>query len=177
MGATARALLEQAAAQTWSVPVDECHALDHVVHHSSGKALGFGELAETAAGLSLPEPESVLDVTWKSSAHASHQSSGYIDALAEKVSTSEGEVARERGDVAAAFEANSRQVEAVYKTPYLAHASMEPPMATAHLHDGICEIWACTQTPQVTQREVANALFAATNKRFRELPLNRYYQV
>ena len=99
-----------------------------------------------------------LNVTWHKSEHASHDSATYLDALAAKVSSEPGKVARERGDTDAALASAHRVLEATYRAPYLAHASMEPPVATAHVRDGACEIWACTQTPQATQKEVAKAL-------------------
>jgi isoquinoline 1-oxidoreductase beta subunit len=62
MGAGARMLLEQAAAQRWNVDPDEVHAAGHRVHHNAtGRALGFGELAEAAAALSLPADDGALD--------------------------------------------------------------------------------------------------------------------
>jgi isoquinoline 1-oxidoreductase subunit beta len=45
-GASARMMLEQAAANEWGVPVSECKASNHEVVHSSGKKIGYGELAE-----------------------------------------------------------------------------------------------------------------------------------
>ncbi len=55
-GATARAMLVAAAAQTWGVPAGECAAENHRVRHTpSGKELGYGELAATAATLDVPE--------------------------------------------------------------------------------------------------------------------------
>ena len=55
-GATARAMLVSAAAQTWSVPESECMAKEHVVRHTaSGRELGYGELAAKAATLEIPE--------------------------------------------------------------------------------------------------------------------------
>ncbi len=54
-GATARAMLIAAAAQTWDVPAEECEAVNHVVTHaSSGQSMGYGELAATAATLEVP---------------------------------------------------------------------------------------------------------------------------
>jgi isoquinoline 1-oxidoreductase beta subunit len=58
-GATMRLLLEQAAAKEWGVDVSECKAKNHEVVHSSGKAFGFGYLAEKAAALPMPEESSV----------------------------------------------------------------------------------------------------------------------
>ena len=100
----------------------------------------------------------VLDVQWLDSPHTEHQSEAYMDELIARVESGPGVVARQRGDVETAFAESSTTIEASYRAPYLAHAPMEPPIATAHIHDGICEIWACAQTPQSTQRSVAEAL-------------------
>src|ERR1700732_1383695 len=57
-GATARLMLVRAAAQQWGVPVKECTTNLHtVVHKSSGKKLGYGELATAAAKLEVPKKE------------------------------------------------------------------------------------------------------------------------
>ena len=54
-GATARTLLEQAAAKTWGVPASECYADNHTVkHRGSDRSLGFGELVATAKTLDVP---------------------------------------------------------------------------------------------------------------------------
>jgi isoquinoline 1-oxidoreductase subunit beta len=59
-GATARTMLEQAAARTWNVPVNEVAARNHaVVHENSGRSLGFGELAATARTLPVPDAASL----------------------------------------------------------------------------------------------------------------------
>lgn len=66
IGASARVMLEQAAAKRWGVSATEVKAQDHqVVHAASGRHLGFGELAEDAArqpvpgltGLKLKDPK------------------------------------------------------------------------------------------------------------------------
>jgi isoquinoline 1-oxidoreductase subunit beta len=60
VGATARTILTEAAAQTWNVPVSECHADNGAIHHrSSGKSLKYGELVAKAATLPAPDPASV----------------------------------------------------------------------------------------------------------------------
>ena len=53
-GATARAMLIEAAAKKWSVPVSECNTSKGFVIHSSGKKLGYGELATAAAQIKPP---------------------------------------------------------------------------------------------------------------------------
>jgi isoquinoline 1-oxidoreductase subunit beta len=55
VGATARAMLIQAAALEWSVPAAECQAEAGVVCHSpSGRKRSYGELADAAAKLDPP---------------------------------------------------------------------------------------------------------------------------
>jgi isoquinoline 1-oxidoreductase beta subunit len=54
-GATARQMLETAAAQTWNVPVGECQAQNSfVAHAASGRKLSFGDLAKVAAAMAVP---------------------------------------------------------------------------------------------------------------------------
>ena len=55
-GATARQMLETAAAQVWNVdPAGECRAQNQfVVHVPSGRKLAFGDLAKVAATLPVP---------------------------------------------------------------------------------------------------------------------------
>lgn len=54
-GATARALLVQAAAERWKVPVGECTTHEgRVLHAGTGRRATYGELASTAATLPVP---------------------------------------------------------------------------------------------------------------------------
>jgi CO/xanthine dehydrogenase Mo-binding subunit len=59
-GAAARTMLISAAAKAWKVPPSEC-ATDtgRVLHKSSGRALGYGELASRAAAEPVPAAASV----------------------------------------------------------------------------------------------------------------------
>ena len=60
-GASARTMLEQAAAKQWNVPVSQCKATLHqVVHTPSGKKLGYGELAAAAAKLPVPDKSKLV---------------------------------------------------------------------------------------------------------------------
>lgn len=59
-GAAARAMLEQAAAQRWNVPVAEVAASNHaVLHAATGRKLAYGELAQAAAGLPVPSQSQI----------------------------------------------------------------------------------------------------------------------
>ncbi|MEH6558034.1 MAG: molybdopterin cofactor-binding domain-containing protein [Oceanicoccus sp.] len=260
VGASARVMLEQAAAEQWGVAVSECHAEQHqVTHQPSGKSLDYSVLVAAAAKQKLPDTDSLtlksadqfryigkglalknlrdftvgtadygidtqlpgmlyasierppviktkvkwfdktaamkvngvhavieiphspgpalfnpaggiaviadntwaamkgrkaLKIEWTENEHSKDNSAEYLDEL-RKTARSPGIVARVEGDVDAALKSAASTVEAEYSVPYLAHASMEPPAATAHYQDGFCEVWACTQTPQRARQIVA----------------------
>jgi isoquinoline 1-oxidoreductase subunit beta len=55
VGAAARMMLEEAAAKRWGVPVSDVEAKNHeVIQKSTGKKLGYGELAADASKLDVP---------------------------------------------------------------------------------------------------------------------------
>jgi isoquinoline 1-oxidoreductase beta subunit len=59
-GATARRMLEEAAAKRWGVDPAEVEAVHHeVVHRPSGRKLGYGDVAEEAAALPTPAVEKI----------------------------------------------------------------------------------------------------------------------
>ena len=60
VGAAARMMLEEAAAKRWGVPVSDVEAKNHeVVQKSTGKKLGYGELAADASKLDVPATDSL----------------------------------------------------------------------------------------------------------------------
>lgn len=60
VGSAARMMLETAAAAMMAVPVSEVKALNHeVIHQPSGRKVGYGELAQAAAQLDVPERSSL----------------------------------------------------------------------------------------------------------------------
>jgi isoquinoline 1-oxidoreductase beta subunit len=56
-----------------------------------------------------------------------------------------------------------RMLEAVYDTPYLAHAPMEPLSCVADVRAKHCEVWCPTQNPQDVQSYVAKAVGVPTD--------------
>lgn len=64
-------------------------------------------------------------------------------------------VARNDGDVDAAFASAARMLQATYELPLLAHAPMEPMNCTAHVSEGRCELWIPTQNPADARRVAA----------------------
>jgi isoquinoline 1-oxidoreductase subunit beta len=262
-GATARMMLESAAASKWGVPVSECRAKNHeVLHAKSDRKLGFGELVPLAAKQPVPKKEQLkfksaaeyryigknvpiadlddilaghavfgmdarvpgmvyasverppvfggkvksyddaearkvrgvsktltippfkqpygfqplggvaviadntwaamqgrrkLKVDWELGPNASLDSVAYKKTLRDTARKA-CKVARNDGDVDAAFKNATKVHEAEYYVPHLAHASMEPPVAVAEFKNGKVEAWAPTQNPQAVQDTVAKAL-------------------
>jgi isoquinoline 1-oxidoreductase beta subunit len=62
-------------------------------------------------------------------------------------------------------------LEALYEIPYEAHATMEPMNCTAYVHDGMCEVWAPTQSPQDVQRAAASTAMLPMDKVVVNVPL------
>lgn len=61
-GAAARLMLIGAAADRWGVPASECQASNgEVLHGSSGRRAGYGDLVEAAAGRAAPEDVPLKD--------------------------------------------------------------------------------------------------------------------
>ena len=59
-GATARLMLERAAAAEWKVPPGECRGQQHqVVHAASGRKVAYGELVSAASKQPLPKKEEI----------------------------------------------------------------------------------------------------------------------
>jgi isoquinoline 1-oxidoreductase subunit beta len=60
VGAAARMMLEEAAAKRWGVDISDVEAKNHeVVQKSTGKTLGYGELAADASELNVPATDSL----------------------------------------------------------------------------------------------------------------------
>lgn len=62
VGAAAREMLITAAAAQWNVPAGDCYAREAKIwHRPSGKSLGYGELAEAASKLEVPQDPPLKD--------------------------------------------------------------------------------------------------------------------
>ncbi|MGI2170476.1 molybdopterin cofactor-binding domain-containing protein [Shewanella sp. MF05960] len=111
---------------------------------------------------SAMEGRKALKITWTKSVNDSHDTTQYLADLVERVKQP-GKVMRQLGASVDSWPAEST-INAVYTVPYLTHAMMEPPVATASVTADGCEIWASTQTPQSTQQNVAGVLGLAEDK-------------
>ncbi len=84
-------------------------------------------------------------------------------ALGEKLDES-GVIAKDEGDADAAFSQAEDIVEAVYRSPHVAQAPMEPLNATAWAHNGVVDIWLPTQLPAAVLGGIAQQFDVAMNK-------------
>ncbi len=249
-GASAKAMLLEAAAADWDVPVEECSTANtHVFHANSDRRISFGALASRAVEIKPPqhptlktpdqytligksqprrdlppkikgEAQYAVDVVVPDMLYATIAASPIpggqltsvdtqpamnIDGVEKVVSlsdavavvakgfpialkglrslnpifsdnekgnissedifaqhaavldTAEGDINHQAGSGAEALSGADRVVEAEYRVPYLAHATMEPMAATAQVVGDRCEIWAGTQDPLNARRVAAKA--------------------
>ena len=98
-----------------------------------------------------------LKIIWDDGPNADYDSVAYRATL-EEAARKPGRVVRNVGDFAAAAAGAARRIEAEYYLPHLAHASMEPPAASARIVKGKCEVWGCFQSPQAAHDLVAKRL-------------------
>ena len=93
-----------------------------------------------------------LKIKWDDGAHGTSDSKAYRAEL-EATARQPGSVQRHEGDPAAAMAGAAKKVEAEYYIPHLAHATMEPPSATARIADGKVEVWTSVQSPQAAHHQ------------------------
>ena len=98
-----------------------------------------------------------LKVTWDHGANAGYDSPAYRTEL-EAAARKPGLAVRDQGDADAALKAADKVIVGEYYLPHLAHAQMEPPVATANVKDGKAEVWAPVQSPGGTREDVAKLL-------------------
>lgn len=114
----------------------------------AGSTAGFAVVGKTT--WHARQGALAVEVDWQQRPAGALDSRRIAAQLEAAVRIQAGHVFHERGDVEGA-EASGRLVEASYRAPYLAHATMEPMNCTAQVRDGRVEIWASTQVPQVAQ--------------------------
>ncbi len=98
-----------------------------------------------------------LQIEWEPGPHAGYDSVSYRTEL-ETAARQPGKVVRQQGDVDTALKTAAKRLTAEYYLPHLAQAPMEPPAATVRIVKGHCEIWTCTQAPQLCRDKVAKWL-------------------
>jgi isoquinoline 1-oxidoreductase beta subunit len=250
-GAAARAMLIQAAAAQWGVPVAQCSAASSVVTHTqTGKTLRYGELAAAAAKLPVPTDVTVkqpsewkiigkgvkrldtvgklsgkqifaidvqlpemlnatiaqcpvfggklvsfdekaiqgmpgvrqvvavgdnavavvadkfyhaktalakLPIVWNEMGNGQVSSDTIAALLREGLEAKQAGVGLQQGDTDAAISGAAHKLEAVYGTPFLNHATLEPMNCTAKVVGDTVEIWVPSQNGEASMAAAAEA--------------------
>jgi isoquinoline 1-oxidoreductase beta subunit len=99
-----------------------------------------------------------LKVVWNDGPTAADSTAAFAAKAATFMTQPGQSVPRNDGDADGALASAAKTVEASYVYPFLAHAPMEPPNATAIFKDGKLEIWAGTQQPGGVINTIATAL-------------------
>jgi isoquinoline 1-oxidoreductase beta subunit len=86
-----------------------------------------------------------LPIVWDEGANAGRTSAQIAEHLKEGLTASSAYAMRNEGDALKAIEAAPIKVEAVYSTPFLAHATMEPMNCTVRIAADRAEAWVSTQ--------------------------------
>lgn len=246
VGAAAREMLIQAAANKWGVKPSECKAVDGKVIHQSGKSISFGKLTAEAAKLPAPKKpapkpakdynivgtkrmrvdipakvagtavfgydlkvpgmciatiarppaygakpgsfnqdaaravkgvlaviplgdkvavcadntyaamqgKEALDIKWSKGTHPGLNNEN-LDKWYQEHLVKPGVIAQNLGDAKAALDKAANKLQATYKFPYLAHATLEPMNCTAHVEKDRCRIWVPTQGQTLAQMTAA----------------------
>ena len=87
----------------------------------------------------------------------------YIRDMDASLANDDHETHSKSGNVGEGMAGANKIIEAEYRIPYLAHATMEPMNCTAWIHDGKCEIWAGSQNPLGFAADVAEVLGMETS--------------
>jgi isoquinoline 1-oxidoreductase beta subunit len=98
-----------------------------------------------------------LKITWDDGPNKVYDSKAYRAQL-EAAVKKPGKIERNEGDVDKALASAAKVITAEYYAPHIAHATMEPPAATARMSGGKWEVWAPVQSPGGTRDDVAKAL-------------------
>lgn len=90
----------------------------------------------------------VLPITWDEGPNAKVSSASIAAHLRTGLTSDDAFADSDYGDAPKAIAAAARKIEAVYTTPFLAHATMEPMVCTARITADRGEIWVATQNQE-----------------------------
>jgi isoquinoline 1-oxidoreductase subunit beta len=91
-----------------------------------------------------------LPIVWDEGAGAAQSSATITERLKEGLTATNAYASRTEGDALKAIEGAAKKVEAVYSTPFLAHATMEPMNCTARVGTDRAECWVPTQNAEAS---------------------------
>ncbi len=101
-------------------------------------------------GLAAADPQ------WDYGPNATVSTATIVEAL-DAASQTGGIVATDTGDAVRQIDAAKTKLSAVYQSPFLSHAPMEPINTTIHVRPDGAELWVGTQVPVRAQQAVAKA--------------------
>lgn len=108
---------------------------------------GFAVVARTS--WHARQAAQAVEVQWHAPPRGALDSQQIEAQLEEAVRTRDGFGFHARGDIDEAEGQAGRRVEAWYRAPYLAHATLEPMNCTAQFKDGQLSLWVPTQVPEM----------------------------
>ena len=98
-----------------------------------------------------------LPIVWDEGPNATRSSATIAAHLEEGLAAAGTNGGRQNGDPLTAIAAAARKIEAVYATPFLAHATMEPMNATVRLSADRAEVWVATQNAEASLAALSEA--------------------
>ena len=150
-----------------SIDVQDAMAMPGVVKciqlaSAAGSAPGFAVIAKST--WHAHQAAQKVKAQWVQRKEGAIDTKRIESELQDKLKTESGFTFHEQGDVAKAEAGAARVIQAQYKAPYLAHATMEPMNCTAQFKNGQLEIWAPTQVPGLARAAAAKVADLAEDK-------------
>jgi isoquinoline 1-oxidoreductase beta subunit len=129
---------------------------------AAGSAPGFAVIAKST--WHAQQAAQKVKAQWAQRQEGAIDTKRIESELIEKLKSENGFTFHEQGDAAKAEAGAARVVQAQYKAPYLAHATMEPMNCTAQLKGGQLEIWTPTQVPGLARATAAKVADLSEDK-------------
>ena len=98
-----------------------------------------------------------LPIVWDEGPNASVSNATIAEQLKEGLTAAVTNGDRRNGDALKAIETAARKVEAIYSTPFLAHATMEPMNTTVRISADKAEAWVPTQNAEASLAALSEA--------------------
>jgi isoquinoline 1-oxidoreductase beta subunit len=150
-----------------SIDVQDAMAMPGVVKciqlaSAAGSAPGFAVIAKST--WHAHQAAQKVKAQWVQRKEGAIDTKRIESELQDKLKTESGFTFHEQGDVTKAEVGAARVIQALYKAPYLAHATMEPMNCTAQFKDGQLEIWTPTQVPGLARAAAAKVAELSKDK-------------
>lgn len=128
----------------------------------AGSTAGFAVVGKTT--WHARQGADAVVATWQQRAAGALDTQAIEAKLLEALKAEDGFTFYDKGSATKAEAGAARVVEAIYRAPYLAHATMEPMNCTARVLDGKVEVWAPTQVPDMARAIAAKVAGVSEDK-------------